>query len=133
MCGARAPDPGLESWIDARASEGKRFAVLGDFNRDLLADIGPARSSSGRSLHLWPELDDADPPESDLRNAAEHQPFRNCVPGQAYTAYIDSIVLSRSLGARLVPGTFERITYSALDARRNKLSDHCPVAVQIGL
>ncbi len=125
--------PVLESWIDARASEGKRFAVLGDFNRDLLRDIGPARSPGGRSLRLWPELDDADPPESDLRNAAEQQPFRNCVPGQAYTAYIDSIVLSRSLGARLVPGSFERITYSALDARRTKLSDHCPVAVQIGL
>ena len=65
--------PALESWIDARASEGKRFAVLGDFNRDLLADIGPARSSRRRSLHLWPELDDADPPESDLRNPAVHE------------------------------------------------------------
>jgi endonuclease/exonuclease/phosphatase family metal-dependent hydrolase len=123
--------PALEAWIDARAREGKRFAVLGDFNRDLLHDFGPPRAPNGQRLRVWPELDDADPPESDLVNAAEGAPFRNCVPGQGYHGYIDFIVLSRSLGTARVPGSFERLTFSPLDARRTKLSDHCPVAVRV--
>jgi len=94
--------------------------VLGDFNRDLLHDG-----------ELWPEIDDGNPPEADLVNAAEHTPFRNCTPGQGYTAYIDFIVLARSLGAARIPNSFERITYAPIDARRAKLADHCPVAVSI--
>jgi endonuclease/exonuclease/phosphatase family metal-dependent hydrolase len=123
--------PALEAWIDARAAQGKRFAVLGDFNRDLLHDSGPARAENGMRLRLWPELDDGDPPESDLVNAATGEVFRNCTPGQGYNAYIDFIVLSRTLGAAMVPKSFERLTYAPRDARRMKLSDHCPVAVRI--
>ena len=125
--------PFLEAWIDARAAEPRRFAVLGDFNRALQRDRGEARSPAGRSSRMWPELDDADPPEADLVNTAEIGSFRNCTPGQGYDAYIDFIVLSRSAGAALVPGSFEHIVYSPLDARRTRLSDHCPVAVRIGL
>jgi endonuclease/exonuclease/phosphatase family metal-dependent hydrolase len=32
-----------------------------------------------------------------------------------------------------VRGSFERLTYSAADAWRTKLSDHCPVAVRLRL
>jgi endonuclease/exonuclease/phosphatase family metal-dependent hydrolase len=123
--------PALEMWIDARAREGKRFAVLGDFNRDLLHDQGPALAPNGTRLHLWPEIDDGNPPEADLVNAAEGTDFRNCVPGQGYSTYIDHIVLSRSLGLRRVPNSFQRVTYTPLDMRRTKLSDHCPIAVSI--
>lgn len=125
--------PALETWIDTCARAGQRFAVLGDFNRDLLAERGPARTPGGQPLAMWPELDDSDPPEADLVNATEHAPFRNCRPGQGYGGYIDSIVLSRALGIALVPGSFERITYTAADARRTRLSDHCPVAVRVRL
>lgn len=118
--------PLLESWIDAQARAGRRFAVLGDFNRDLL---GERRAPGERGF--WGELDDGDPPEADLVNAAEGQPFRNCVPGQSYTSYIDYIVLSRGLGAAIVPGSFRRVTYGPADARRTRLSDHCPVAIQV--
>ena len=123
--------PALEAWIDDRARAGGRFAVLGDFNRDLLHDLGAARTPTGQRLRVWPELDDGDPPEADLTNAAEDARFLNCAPGQGYGAYIDFIVLSHSLGARRVPGSFERITYSPLDVRRTRLSDHCPVAINI--
>ena len=125
--------PALEAWVDARALAGERFAVLGDFNRDLLGEPGPARAAGGQLIQMWPELDDGDPPEANLVNAAEHAPFRNCWAGQGYGAYIDYIVLSRSLGTALVPGSFERVTYSSSDARHIRLSDHCPVAARIRL
>jgi len=123
--------PALEAWIDSQARAGHRFAVLGDFNRDLLHDLGPARTANGQLLHLWSELDDGDPPESNLVNAAENSPFKNCTPGQGYTAYIDFIVFSRSLAAARIPNSFQRLTYAPLDVRRTKLSDHCPIAVNI--
>ncbi|MEP7243209.1 MAG: endonuclease/exonuclease/phosphatase family protein [Gammaproteobacteria bacterium] len=114
--------PALESWIDAQARAGRQFGVLGDFNRELTTE---------RRAGLWSRISDGKPPEAHLVNAAAGQRFRNCVPGQGYAAYIDHIVLSRTLGAALVPGTFGRVTYSAADARRAKLSDHCPVAVSV--
>jgi endonuclease/exonuclease/phosphatase family metal-dependent hydrolase len=125
--------PALEGWIDAQASAHRRFAVLGDFNRALLEEAGPARSAGGRLQQLWPEIDDGQPPDAALRNAAEGQPFRNCVPGQAHAAFIDHIVLGRTLAAALVPGSFERVTFSAGDARHARLSDHCPVAARIDM
>jgi endonuclease/exonuclease/phosphatase family metal-dependent hydrolase len=125
--------PIMEGWIDTQATTGHPFAVLGDFNRQLLQETGPARSASGQPLQVWPEIADGKPPEAALRNAAEGQPFRNCVPGQAHSAFIDHIVASPSLAAALVPGSFERVTFSAADARHSRLSDHCPVAVRMAI
>lgn len=145
-CGRRTLDSGrdactvlgqqvepLERWIDAQAARGAPFALLGDFNRDLLDDRGPARSSSGGPRSLWAEIDDATPPEADLSLAGAGQRFSNCAPGQNHGGYIDHIVLSRSLAARVLPGSFERIVYDPRDALRRRLSDHCPVAVRIRL
>jgi endonuclease/exonuclease/phosphatase family metal-dependent hydrolase len=132
QCGALARQvPVLEAWIDAQAAAGRPFAVLGDFNRELLRDRGPARNGQGRLRSLWSELDDADPPDADLVNAAEGQPFVNCHAGQNFTGYIDHIVLSRSLAARQVPDSFHRVTFDTQDARRRKLTDHCPVAIDL--
>jgi endonuclease/exonuclease/phosphatase family metal-dependent hydrolase len=120
-----AQTPALEAWIDAQAAAGRRFAVLGDFNRDLLHEPG--------TPSMWAEIDDGTPPESDLVNPSAGLPFVGCIPGQSYSTYIDFIVLSRSLGARLVPGSFQRVVYSARKARSTRLSDHCPVAVRVDL
>lgn len=125
--------PPLERWIDERAARGQSFAVLGDFNRDLLDDRGPARAPAGGLRSLWTEIDDGDPPEADLFNPAEGQPFRNCSPRQNHSGYIDHIVLSRSLAQRLVPGSFERLVYLPDEALRLRLADHCPVAVTVEL
>ncbi len=113
--------PELRYWIDEQERAGRPYAVLGDFNRDLLGD-----TSAGHGL--WQQL--TGPPEERLVIAARGQPFRNCVPGQAYAGYIDHIVLSRGLAAGVLPGSFERITYRPADARHARLSDHCPVAVR---
>jgi endonuclease/exonuclease/phosphatase family metal-dependent hydrolase len=122
--------PLLEAWIDAQAGAGRRFAVVGDFNRDLLSE-----EARGKTLHhedsLWAEIADGSPPEAALRNAASGQPFRNCVPGQGYSGYIDNILLSWTLAAEAVPGSFTRLTYSAADARHAKLSDHCPLSIRV--
>jgi endonuclease/exonuclease/phosphatase family metal-dependent hydrolase len=133
-CGTLARQvPILEDWIDVQATARRTFAVLGDFNRQLLEERGPARSPTGQVLRLWPEIDDGQPPDARLRNTAEGQPFRNCVPGQGHAGFIDHIVLGRRLAATLVPGSFERFTFSAADARHARLSDHCPVAVRVAI
>jgi len=125
--------PALKGWIDVRAAAHRPFALLGDFNRDLLGEPPAGRSGDGRSLGVWAEIDDGVPAEADLRDAAEGERFRNCAPGGAYGAFIDHIVLSRALGAAIVPGSFQRVTFSAADARHAVLSDHCPVAVRVSI
>jgi endonuclease/exonuclease/phosphatase family metal-dependent hydrolase len=125
--------PVLERWIDARAREGVPFAVAGDFNRRFSSERGQARDRAGRLTAMWPELDDGSPPEADLTDATRVRRDARCFPQDSHTAAIDHIVLSRSLTARLVPGSMRRVTYSTADARRFRLSDHCPVAVTLEL
>lgn len=112
----------LEQWVDAQAAAGRRFAVLGDFNHDLLADSGQA---------FWGELNDGEPRGATLLNVAAGQPFINCSADQNYTSYIDHVLLGESLGALRVTGSFVRVTFNARDALMRKLSDHCPVGVDL--
>jgi endonuclease/exonuclease/phosphatase family metal-dependent hydrolase len=123
--------PALEAWIDEQARAGRPFAVLGDFNRDLLTEGSRLQAAAGAGV--WPQIDDGDPPEADLLNAAEGERFLNCTPGQHYPGYIDFILLSRTLGNARVPHSFTRVTYRPADAHRLKLSDHCPVGVSVRL
>ncbi|MEY4357868.1 MAG: hypothetical protein RL469_1194 [Pseudomonadota bacterium] len=125
--------PELERWIDAQAAAGHRFAVLGDFNRDLLADRGPARDANGVQLGLWNEIDDGDPTGAKLSTVAEGQPYSNCASTQNYQGYIDHVVLGAALAAWRVPNSFVRLTYADADAASRKLSDHCPVGVDLQL
>jgi endonuclease/exonuclease/phosphatase family metal-dependent hydrolase len=126
--------PFLKHWVDAQAAANRRFVVLGDFNRTLLTEAGPARSSSGRLQQLWPAIHDVKSvTQPILVNAAAGQAFHNCVPGQAHATYIDHLVLSASLAALRVPGSFQRVTFSAADARHARLSDHCPVSVTLDM
>jgi endonuclease/exonuclease/phosphatase family metal-dependent hydrolase len=130
-CGALSRQvAALEQWIDEQARRGRRFGVLGDFNRDLLREERE-RAAQGAPATLWAAIDDGEPPESDLSNALHGARFVNCAAGQPYRSYIDFIVLSRSLGSRLVPDSFQRVTYQPADVWRYRLSDHCPVAVRI--
>lgn len=122
----------LASWVDSQARQGRRFAILGDFNRDLLHEAqGTAPPRQIRQI--WTTIDDGDPPEADLTNALQGVPFIGCAAGAPYRSYIDFIVLSRTLGKALVPGSFERVTYDPSDVWRFRLSDHCPLAVRIRL
>jgi endonuclease/exonuclease/phosphatase family metal-dependent hydrolase len=123
--------PVLEDWIDAAARAGALYAVLGDFNRNLLGERGAARAANGEQRNVWAELNDGEPRGATLINPAAGEPFRNCASGQNHTGFIDQIVLGEQLASLLAPGSFERLTWDARDAARFKLSDHCPIAIRL--
>ncbi len=105
--------PVMERWIDQRAAEGVRFAVLGDFNRRLAM---PADS-------VWTDWDDALPPDADLALASADQPAR-CNP--RYRDFIDFIVLDRRAAADL--RWFEEKIFEG-----EGLSDHCAILTSLSL
>lgn len=112
----------LEEWIDAQAHAGRRFAVLGDFNHDLLAETGRL---------FWSDLNDGEPSGAALLNVAAGQPFVNCSSDRNYSSYIDHVLLGERLAARRVAGSFIRVTFETRDALQRKLSDHCPIGVDL--
>jgi hypothetical protein len=124
--------PLLERWIDSRARQGLRFAVLGDFNRRFDVESPPARTREGQPIGLWPEIDDGEPPESDLVDPGEGSPVVACVRGAPTWQPIDHLILSRRLGLAMVPGSYRVFTYPDEDAGL-RLSDHCPRAVKLRL
>lgn len=105
--------PVLERWIDERAAEGVRFAVLGDFNRRLAM---PTDS-------VWAEWDDRSPANADLALASGDESAR-CNP--RYRDFIDFIVLDRRATDDL--RGFEEKTFEG-----EGLSDHCAVSASLSL
>jgi len=103
--------PVLERWIDLRASEGERFAVLGDFNRRLAAP----------SDRVWSELDDGEPINADLAYASGAR-TAGCDP--RYPQFIDHMVLDRTAAAGV--GEFQEHVYVG-----ERLSDHCAISVEV--
>ena len=105
--------PVIEQWIDERASEGVRFAVMGDFNRRL----------SMPADNVWADWDDASPPNADLALASGGESAR-CNP--RYRDFIDFIVLDRRAATDL--RGFEEKTFEG-----EGLSDHCAVSARLSL
>ena len=105
--------PVMETWIDSRAAEATRFAVLGDFNRRL-GMPGDA---------IWADWDDASPANADLSRASGDL-AATCNP--RYRDFIDFIVLDRRSTASFI--AFEEKTYAA-----GALSDHCAVTARLSL
>ena len=111
----------LAEWILLQRELGSPYILLGDFNR-----AGPDPADA-----FWRRLDAA--AGGALRNAAAGTSFRNCFIGQPYTRYIDHILLDPALEGVPGPGGFARHGYSARDALRYRLSDHCPVSIRLSL
>lgn len=105
--------PAVEAWIDRAAKGPIRFAVLGDWNRQL-AKPGDA---------FWTEIDDATPYNADLRLADEGVTPK-CDP--RFNSFIDHIVLDRR-AAKAFAG-FNETTYAP---NEKHYSDHCPVAASL--
>ncbi|HEV7632799.1 MAG TPA: endonuclease/exonuclease/phosphatase family protein [Steroidobacteraceae bacterium] len=118
--------PALAAWIDTQVAAGRRFAVLGDFNRTLDADADE-RLDGG----LWRRLADGQPADERLVDTAAGTPFVNCHVGQTFTGYIDYIVLGGGLAEQWQPAQIRRQVYSSRDAQRYRLSDHCPVTLRL--
>jgi len=114
--------PVLEAWIDARAAAGERFAVLGDFNRRFDLETGPARDSEGRTLAIWPELDDADPAGADLIHFDSGPGPEPCRSGDPVRQAIDFIVVGAALRSSVMADSYRMWTYPR-DAAR--WPDHC--------
>jgi endonuclease/exonuclease/phosphatase family metal-dependent hydrolase len=109
--------PLLTQWISAQTG---RYAVLGDFNRELAA---------GDPQGLLNALHHA--AGGALADAAGSTRFVNCWPGQSNASGIDHILLGGGLQALMVAGSYQRQGYRSSDVRRYRLSDHCPVSVQL--
>lgn len=111
--------PVLESWIDARGREGTPAIVLGDWNRRL----------ASRNDLIWADLDDLDPPVSDL-TLASGKAEATCK--SRYRELIDHIVLNKPAAARARRGSYVEYRYSGLPEEQHP-SDHCPVSVDLKL
>jgi endonuclease/exonuclease/phosphatase family metal-dependent hydrolase len=122
--------PILKQWLDAEAAAGHRFAILGDFNRDLKWDSGAARNAAGQLSSLWNELD---VPAGRLTLAANLGAYQNCSISQNFPGYIDQIVLGPTLAISVIAGSMRRVTYENVDAASRRLSDHCPVSIALQL
>ncbi len=122
--------PPLERWIDDRAREGVAFMVLGDFNRQLGRERGPARDGAGRALAVWPELDDGDPPGADLTNAGEGLRPAACRPGEKPRPPVDHLLLGARAAAALRPGSYRMWAYPDRP-RGARWPDHCVRSVEL--
>jgi endonuclease/exonuclease/phosphatase family metal-dependent hydrolase len=112
--------PVLESWIDEAARGPRAFIVLGDFNRRL----------NQPGDRVWADLDDGDPANADLTALTQEMPV-SC-RDNAFTEFIDHIVVDPRGLAGVDRASFRQVTYRQADkAVWHKLSDHCPVAVEL--
>ena len=114
----------LENWVESQSRAGHRFALLGDFNRNLLGERGDG---------LLRQINRANAPGERLISVASRTDFRNCATGQRHSGFIDYILLGAGLAPRLVTDSVHRVTYSTADAAHFKLSDHCPLAARLML
>jgi 5'-nucleotidase (lipoprotein e(P4) family) len=123
----------LEAWIDAEAAAGRRFGVLGDFNRRFTLEKGPARDEQGRQLNVYQEIDDGEPKAAKLTNVTAREKFTPCTKDSEYREYIDTILLGRDLAQTVLRKSFVRVVFNDEDAKTRWLSDHCPVGIDLSL
>jgi 5'-nucleotidase (lipoprotein e(P4) family) len=123
----------LEAWIDEEARAGRRFGVLGDFNRRFTIEKGPAKDDAGRQLNVFAEIDDGDPAAAKLLNVTAREKFTPCTTDSEYREYIDTILLGRDLAKSVARKSFVRVVFDDEDAKEHSLSDHCPVGIGLRL
>lgn len=126
--------PIVEAWIDKQVASGQAFAVLGDFNRRLEKDAqypaGPDERSPTSMFAAW---HDNNPVGAQLLRATALMADQACSPLSPYTqGAIDNLLVSAAWAAQFKQQQARRITYSAEQAKRYTLSDHCPLALRLG-
>ncbi len=108
----------LQQWLRLMQQWGRKHLLLGDFNR-----AGPNAADD-----FWRILGSL---QSRWRNAAPPHSFLNCFPGQPFTAAIDHILISDNLLSQVVYESYRKHRYQLDDAMAYRLSDHCPISVEI--
>jgi endonuclease/exonuclease/phosphatase family metal-dependent hydrolase len=112
--------PVLEGWIDGAARAGTSFVVLGDFNRRFTR-LGDT---------VWADLDDGDPSTADLTALTQDMPI-SCRDND-FPEFIDHLVVGPHVLPWVDRSSFRHVTYRQADtAVWDKLSDHCPVSVEL--
>ena len=112
--------PVLETWIDQAAAGPNPFIVLGDFNRRV----------DQPSDNVWVELDDSQPANADLTSITADMPI-SCHDNQ-FKEFIDHIVFDKRSIAFVDRTSFRHVNYRQADkADWSKLSDHCPIMVEM--
>jgi endonuclease/exonuclease/phosphatase family metal-dependent hydrolase len=107
----------LARWIEARRREGVAFAILGDFNRRLGPGEEMLRRLEAAAPLAAPGAGLSSPCWADARGG---RPF------------IDHVLLGGPAREWLVPGSLRVMVYAERDpAWRHRISDHCPVALQL--
>jgi len=123
----------LEAWIEQEANAGRRFGVLGDFNRRFSLEKGPARDAEGRQLNVLAEIDDGEPAASRVGYITAREKFTPCTSKSEYREYIDNVLLGRDLATSVLKKSFVRVVFNDDDASGHWLSDHCPVGIELRL
>ncbi len=131
----------LEAWIEAQAHAGRPFMIVGDWNRDLEAEIrggyaartGAAAPTTavvaGEVRNLWPEINDGDPPDSAMALVAMD---RSAASSRACHRNLDQIAVSATLMAMLDPASLEDDRLPArFETRPVAASDHCPMSTRL--
>lgn len=118
----------LEAWVDARAKEGIPFILLGDFNRRFVRDIALNHSEI---QGLWQAIDDEG---AEALWAPTIKAESKCWGGY-YKDYIDHIIFDPKAKVRYVENSFDQLVFEQKYSREisQKLSDHCPISVELAL
>jgi len=119
--------PVLEDWIDRRARAGNAFAVIGDFNRRFDLERKQARDARGRTVALWPEINDGEPPGAELVNAGARHGATACGNGHGPRQPVDYFVLGRRLSRALVTDSYHVWNYPA----GPRWPDHCLLTIEL--
>ncbi|HEY6529441.1 MAG TPA: hypothetical protein VIZ65_12155 [Cellvibrionaceae bacterium] len=129
----RSQVPRVEDWIDQQVANQQPFAVLGDFNRRMEKDAQyPAGSDERAPTSMFAAWHDDRPAGALLLRATALMADIPCSPLSPYTqGAIDNILLSAGWAARFSQQQAHRITYSAEQAKRYRLSDHCPLVLSM--
>lgn len=133
--------PALEAWIEDQANQNQPFAIIGDWNRDLEAEIAgnfPARSDGSDPSgplqpttlrNLWPELNDSNPPASNMEVAQVDRTVSRLTP--TCHENLDQLAVSMLLKSKLAPASLLNGQLpAAFLARPSLASDHCPLRVE---
>ena len=139
----RAQVAPLEQLIHREVTSGQNVIMLGDFNRKIHLELkkgaGSAREDNGtgtgiplpsdRVRLLWPEVNDREPPESELHILDREPKSSECTGFDG----LDHITVSSTLRQANQNSRSEDVSMSNFGGNLFPASDHCPLRARLVL